>query len=331
MPTLIYITTPNNPGVPLAEQDGPIIFEVDNGISYMTVSYPGSPFAEEVVFRDNDFQGLFKPLSTRVGKRFTVERVGSFPAPPLSHIEETGGSAPVAAVASNLYGADAIWSLFNVPASVPPSIDSTDLTGNLHSIDGVNSFDASPSLVPNRAALSTLNNSGPGCNSLPMHLGACSFYTVFRCSPLPTGLDNWVFAFGNYAAAAPGGNMSFSLLVGSSGNNKIRYYAAYSASRTTILYDFSTLAYPTDGLWHFLCGMRNTAGTIVTVGLDGVFETSTALTPPDGGSSGIATIGRAAGSSASRFNGNLWGMGWIPSERSQAEMEVIRKVQMGIA
>lgn len=308
-------------------------FTATDPLAYACVRYfdpdrPGLQRGEEVVYRDGAFRYPYSLASTQDGTTYTVVRQGGWSSDLELHAEEKSTGAPTPALPGNLFGADAIWSLLHVPGSNPPTIDPTDYSGNSRNTTIANSYDAAQCLIPGRAAM----NATPSfvqCNSMPIHLGALTIFGVLRCSPLPTAQDNWIYAVGNYGTGAPAGNMSFSLLLGSSGNNKPRYYAAYG-SRQTIVYDFSTIAYPADGLYHFFCCMRNAAGTVVTFGLDDTFETSSTLTPPDGGSAGQSTIGWAAGAS-SKFNGNLYGLQVVPSERSQAEMLSVRKTYMGLA
>ena len=210
-----------------------------------------------------------------------------------------GGGAPPyvqPALQPNSYGAAGMWALQYDPGGL---IAGTDRSGNVRNLSDGFPYDV-PDIIKNKQVGQLSNVPGSrytgviASNATSAALKMAAFTITCRiCAPrymsgggasticaaaFPATNVEWAFTFDNGNGAGTGVLHSFWQHGGFVGVG------------------FDSTLFVRDGTWHFV-SYRRTAGYVVTLGLDGVYQTSAALTPPDTtGANPTFSIGTQAGS-----------------------------------
>lgn len=251
-----------------------------------------------------------------------------------------GGGAPAkvpALTPAGFKGALAQWSCLWKANGGAGIVDMSDRSGNGNSLsDQVNSVGAD--IIPGQRSAFWQNTPAPlaPIGTLPaLRLtGEITVYARVMMVPGYAGAPSWVALCNDFSAGAPNGNCLWSLLVhsqkGVTSANQLRYYVANGAGGTTVLFDSTALPPANDGLWHFVSMRRDVTGTIVTLGVDGVYETSGALLPPTGGSASKAQVGKALTDATDLFYGQEANVDVIGRRLSDAELLQANNIVMGL-
>lgn len=265
-------------------------------------------------------------------------------------------AAPVPQLQTNITGnAVAMWSL-DCNASTS-NYTGMDRSGNMNDLQTVNAEHAFPDIIPGAWApwmfLSEVPTAGPphgtqSAAALPALQISGEMSITFRMmkSLYPAGNTfgwskyEYVVVCGNGDDVTAGGNVQWSVVLNIGGQSGCLTYFAENGVHNPILYVSSLrpnsngLYNFTDGYWHFV-SLRRTAAGVVTLGIDGVYETSGALAPPSGGSTGRVWIGKVSyptgpGSPDVGLIGSVRDVCVWPVRLTDAQVLTLNKQAMGL-
>jgi hypothetical protein len=145
-------------------------------------------------------------------------------------------------------------------------------------------------------------------------------------------LNQYVVSCAEFNDATAAGNCLYSIVL----NNVNQNILYFSQSGAKVAQIYQTTLNASDGLWHFVSLRRNATTRVVTIGLDGTYQSSGALTNPTNGTNAALYIGRPPVSGGGTSAGNMGLLGGIadvcvwPVELTTAQVESLRREAMGV-
>jgi len=287
--------------------------------------------------------------STTVAGLFTVVRTGGWPLNGAFQLHgvEAAPVAPTPALQPNSYSAVAMYSCF--VTGVPGTWSGGDRSGNNYDLPTVTSYGI-PDLIPNTVVpITWLSENQATYPNVPLPYGNVASGRIaaleitgamsitLRCMPLfgQTAAQRagyqYLFGCGNYGVTA---EQPYSLVINKdTSGGGLTYYS--NGSGGVNRFD-STLTIP-QGAWSFISFRRQTSG-VVTIGVDGTYQTSGAINPPAVTDTtirfGIGRWGAAPDAAAIRpncgFIGAIADVCVWPRALTDGEVLALRKTAMGI-
>lgn len=263
------------------------------------------------------------------------------------------GGSPQAALQSNITGdALAMWSLDQIVGS--SAYSGGDRSGHGYNLSSVNAALSFPDIIPGKTAMWTWPSESPVAAEpvgmvAPAAVAALQLKgqmsLTFRVQKAlwPAGNTGawtkyeYCVACGNGNDATAAGNTCFAVYLSQGGTSgQIGYYAengVHAGISFQTSMKLGSGALTTDGLWHFV-SFRRTAAGVVTLGVDGSYQTSGALALPTGGTTSKINLGRppytpGAGSPDVGLIGGLKDVCVWPGLLTDAQLLRLRRQSMG--
>lgn len=257
-------------------------------------------------------------------------------------------AAKVAALQSNITGnAVGMWSLQTTQAA--RNITGTDRSGNGYNLNPINAYNA-PDLIPGQCCLTPWKSytAAPPVGLYPQGmrrsvntaaLQIAGSMSVTLRAYVPTWADagaaaNYMYLMGcaEYTDGSAAGNALYTMVLNNTAGRSLGYFCQ-NGVHVGVVY-FSTLT-TDDGQWHFFSLRRNAATGVVTLGVDGSYQSSAALALPSGGGNAKLYVGCPPAATFPVFSdigltGGIADVCVWPVELTLAQVESLRAQAMGL-
>jgi hypothetical protein len=236
-----------------------------------------------------------------------------------------GGSVGVAArLTPTLFAPFAQWALLGEEPP-PGNIPGTDRSGNNRHLSNAFAY-AIDDIIPGELSgyameSSALGWEASGLISAPFVMSACTVTARIRTPRTLLGEDAVILSLGGTGGAGERISLDFYVL---RTDGRLRVYWQQESGASSAF--ASTLAV-NDGHWHFV-SLRRTAGFVVTLGRDGVYETSAALAAPGAAANPRLTITYQNGGFR-RWLGQIADVSFWDSVLTDAQVNALGAVAMG--